>query len=594
MTKRHKKLQLPEGTSPEQDFVQILDPATGTGTFLVEVIDLIHKTLTAKWKAAGKSKSATEALWNEYVPTHLLTRLHAYELKMAPYTIAHLKIGLKLLETGYQFGGTERARVYLTNALEPAQDFSGRFDFAIPALAHEAQAVNEIKSNRRFTVVIGNPPYSSLSQNMGEWIKSLVIPFRTMNGVAIEEKGKRNHLQDDYVKFFRLALLQLEQSRTGVIGLITNHGYLYSPTFRAMRRYILEHVSGARVLDLNGNAKRDDAKRFPGDENVFDIQQGVAISTLWLSQSRPEEAGVEYGTLFGSRAEKTAALSLTTAHPIVFQKIRPTPDYFLFESSDISRPPEYEHWLKLDDAMPFGGTGVKTNRDDFVIDFEDEPILRRMDIFRDQALSDSEVQQRLSLRENYTWKIPKQRRLFREDQDRDRLRDIDYRPFDTRRIYYQRHVVYNPRLETMRQANGDNVFLLLPSSASPSGGRSSPDSRCAGHLRAVRLAPGHRRGRLYGRSSSCPSPDRVPPDAGAGHAVFFSSWRAGRSQGRDWHPSARLLGGSGLLRTLDPVNLMRRTGGEIAEGRGGTGRAGPCRIRGWRGYRGAAACICVW
>jgi hypothetical protein len=163
MAQRYKDLKIPDGVSPDQDLVQILDPATGTGTFLVEVIDLIHKTLVAKWKAQGHGEKEIDALWNEYVPKHLLTRLHGYELLMAPYAIAHLKIGLKLYETGYRFASDERARVYLTNALEPAQDFSGRFEFAIPALAREADAVNEVKRAARFTAVIGNPPYAGHS-----------------------------------------------------------------------------------------------------------------------------------------------------------------------------------------------------------------------------------------------------------------------------------------------------------------------------------------------------------------------------------------------------------------------------------------------
>ena len=166
MAKRHKELKIPEGTPPGQAFVQILDPATGTGTFLVEVIDLIHKTMVEKWKAQGHGEKKIQALWNEYVPKHLLPRLHGYELLMAPYAIAHLKIGLKLYETGYRFESDERARVYLTNALEPPGDGQLTLDF-LPALAHEAEAVNEIKRKQRFTVVIGNPPYSGLSSNMG-------------------------------------------------------------------------------------------------------------------------------------------------------------------------------------------------------------------------------------------------------------------------------------------------------------------------------------------------------------------------------------------------------------------------------------------
>src|SRR5207237_1279574 len=100
--------------SSDQAFIQILDPATGTGTFLVEIIDFVYKTLVAKWTAEGHGDAKITMLWNDYVPTHLLPRLHGYELLMAPYAIAHLKIGLKLYETGYRFGTDERARIYLT------------------------------------------------------------------------------------------------------------------------------------------------------------------------------------------------------------------------------------------------------------------------------------------------------------------------------------------------------------------------------------------------------------------------------------------------------------------------------------------------
>lgn len=158
ITERHEGLEIPDGTKPGDAFVQILDPATGTGTFLVEVIGLIFETMQAKWREEGRMELELPSLWNDYVPKHLLPRLHGYELMMAPYAIAHMKIGLKLYETGYHFGSDERARVYLTNSLEPPQDFSGKFAFAIPALAHEAEAVNAIKQDQRFTVVIGNGP----------------------------------------------------------------------------------------------------------------------------------------------------------------------------------------------------------------------------------------------------------------------------------------------------------------------------------------------------------------------------------------------------------------------------------------------------
>ena len=117
------EIKLPEGAEESDPFVRILDPATGTGTFLVECVDRIHKTMVAKWQAAGKREAEIKALWNAYVPAHLLPRLTGFELMMAPYAIAHVKLGLKLADTGYSFGSEARAQIYLTNALEPAQDY---------------------------------------------------------------------------------------------------------------------------------------------------------------------------------------------------------------------------------------------------------------------------------------------------------------------------------------------------------------------------------------------------------------------------------------------------------------------------------------
>ena len=203
MAKRYKELKIPDGTSRGQAFVQILDPATGTGTFLVEVIDLIHSTMVEKWRAQGHGKKKIKTLWNEYVPKHLLPRLHGYELLMAPYAIAHLKIGLKLYETGYRFESDERARVYLTNALEPPGDGQLTLDF-LPALAHEAEAVNEIKRKQRFTVVIGNPPYAGHSRNnQVPWIVEKVYDYKR-DYPDLQKPGQAKWLQDDYVKFLPL------------------------------------------------------------------------------------------------------------------------------------------------------------------------------------------------------------------------------------------------------------------------------------------------------------------------------------------------------------------------------------------------------
>lgn len=278
MEERHEGLNIPQGVKSDEPFVQILDPATGTGTFLVEVIDRIYATMRTKWQQQGKSAEEMYDLWNDYVPRHLLPRLHGFELMMAPYAIAHMKIGLKLRETHYSFLSSERARIYLTNTLEEPKNFSSYLEQMSPALAHEAEAANKVKRSTPITLVIGNPPYSGESMNKGDWIRNLINDYMYVDGSHLNERGKKNWLQDDYVKFIRFAQLDIDKVGTGVLGLITNHGYLDNPTFRGMRSALGKTFEDIRLLDLHGNSKkREKAPSEIKDENVFDIQQGVAI-----------------------------------------------------------------------------------------------------------------------------------------------------------------------------------------------------------------------------------------------------------------------------------------------------------------------------
>ena len=232
------------------------------------MIDLIYKTMTAKWQLQGNCEDQIKELWNEYVPKHLLPRLHGYELMMAPYAIAHMKMGLKLYETGYRFGSDKRARVYLTNSLEPVQDFSETLAFAIPALAREAEAVNKIKRDKRFTVVIGNPPYSGVSSNNSEYATRLVDDYKFVDGNPLNEK--KLWLQDDYVKFISFGQTMIKSGRYGVLAFITNNGYLENPTFRGMRQSLLHSFQHCRIIDLHGSTKkREVSPDGSPDINVF-------------------------------------------------------------------------------------------------------------------------------------------------------------------------------------------------------------------------------------------------------------------------------------------------------------------------------------
>ena len=370
----------PEGqevdVSPKEFFVMILDPATGTATFLVEVIDVIHRTLTAKWKQQGRTDVQRRAAWNDYVPKHLLPRLHGYELMMAPYAIAHMKIGLKLYETGYYFGSDERARIYLTNALEPPQDFSDRLAFDAPALAHEAQAVNEIKRTQHFTVVIGNPPYSNRGQlNRIPFILDLLEDYKR----DLDEK--KINLDDDFIKFVRFAQWQAERAGMAIIGLITNNTYIDGVTHRRMRECLSATFSDIYILDLHGSSiKKESAPDGSKDENVFDITLGVAIG-IFLKSLPAAPCQILHADLWGDRDRKYEGLWQGAVARIAWVALKPNAPYFFFVPRQESADGDYENSPSVSEIFSVWQNCLKTDRDDLFFDLDREALLERMRTF---------------------------------------------------------------------------------------------------------------------------------------------------------------------------------------------------------------------
>ncbi|MGD0291837.1 MAG: type ISP restriction/modification enzyme [Candidatus Binataceae bacterium] len=484
MAAKHPGLKIPDEVKPSEPFVVILDPATGTATFLVEVIDVIYLTLTAKWKQQRLTDGQQRAAWNEYVPEHLLPRLHGYELMMAPYAIAHMKIGIKLYETGYRFGSDERARIYLTNSLEPASDDKRQREFEewVPALAHEAQAVNAVKRHQRFTVVIGNPPYSAASHNPsvdGEgnltYIGTLMRSYYQIDGVPLGEKNPR-WLQDDYVKFLRVAQLQIQEAGLGVVGMITNHGYLANPTFRGMRYSLLKTFSAAALLDLHGNTKRGEtAPDGTVDENVFDIQQGVAIS-LWNRMPRLEadriDGRIQRADLWGSRRWKYEELLAKGYLRLQWRQLTPVAPFYLFVDQNVDTRTEYEAFWRLPDVFPVYNTGVITKRDDLTIGWTRNDVWRTVSRF--VSLTPNQARAEFDLPEDVRdWKVEwAQRDLRTTGLDRSRIKPISYRPFDTRFIYYTgnaRGFVGWPVEKVMRHLIGGSNYGLISARSNKSG-----------------------------------------------------------------------------------------------------------------------------
>lgn len=462
---RNDRITTPAYVKPDAPFVQILDPATGTGTFLVEVIDLIHKRMVDHWKGQGKSAAEIKVSWNAYVPAHLLPRLTAFELMMAPYTIAHMKVGLKLSETGYTFGSEERARIFLTNALEPARDLDMEFIFMSEALAHEAQAANEAKYASSFSVVIGNPPYNSRSTNNTPWIMRLLEPYKER--VRIEET-QIQALSDDYVKFIRLADHSIDRTTTGVVGMITNNGYLDGHIFRDMRRKIAGDYNKIQVVNLHGDSRKKEVGPDGGsDKNVFEIQQGVGIL---LASRLPDsvESDFRYADLWGDQESKASQL---LDRRVVWTKsaveVSILAKAFLpIQSSDS----QYENWISLpecfgtgnwlDDKSNLFGSGFKSQQDEFAIGFEAEDVRKNIEQLLEPGMTEDELRSRFALCASNQWSFSRARQRLRLESWSDDLRKVLFRPFDFRFTVINPDVVTNPRTELMRQLYMDNLAIL--------------------------------------------------------------------------------------------------------------------------------------
>jgi predicted helicase len=451
----------PQGLADEKTL--ILDPAVGTATFLYMVINEIYQALVSQEQ---------QGLWNEYVAQKLLPRIFGFELLMAPYAVAHLKLGLLLQETGYQFQTDQRLGIYLTNTLEEAikraETLFARW------ITEEANTAARIKKDEPIMVVLGNPPYSGISANRGKWITELIDGVFDKDGHEIVRGYKRVDsqplqerklwLQDDYVKFIRFGQWRIELTGQGILGFITNHAYLDNPTFRGMRQSLIDTFTDIYVLDLHGSAKKRETAPGGGtDENVFDIQQGVAISLFVKEAGKTGPAKVYQANLWGLREGKYQTLSETDITTTGWSELKPNSPFYFFVPRREELRPEYEKGWKITDVYPVKCTGIVTARDNFVIDFESSAIRQRILTFLDQSLDDVTVKERLSLSENYAWRVSQARKELIGVKELDAyFTEILYRPFDVRSIYYHPSVVWRTRQEVMHNMLvGHNVALCV-------------------------------------------------------------------------------------------------------------------------------------
>ena len=457
--------------------VLILDPAAGTGTFLREVIVHIRATLERQGLAGA---------WPEYVKQHLLPRLFGFELLMAPYAVAHLKLALELgnQHQGLRLGLDQRLNLVLANTLEDAQHPGQAAPLAhatAHAIAREAASADGITREQPVMVVIGNPPYAGHSANKNAWIDQLLrgqgddgvkASYFHVDGQLLQEKNMK-WLNDDYVKFIRFAQWRIEKTGEGILAFVTNHSYLESPTFRGMRRSLMETFDDLYLLDLHGNTRRRERAPDGGkDMNVFDIQQGVAIG-LFVKRGNSSpcpEKTVFWAECWGERdtgpgGGKYGWLATHDAKTTPWKRLLPRAPYYLFVPRDEKLEEEYERGYKITDIFLEQSVGIATARDKLSIQFNEDRLRQIVNDFSKRDVEDARQAYDLG-KDTRDWSVQRAQQDLKDHPNQDQhVVKILYRPFDQRFTYYTGRgcgFICKPRRRVMRHVlDGSNLALCI-------------------------------------------------------------------------------------------------------------------------------------
>ena len=487
----------PEGLASES--VTVLDPAAGTLTFLAEATKVAVEEFTAKYGEGGK---------DNFIKEHILKNFYAFELMMAPYAVGHLKMSFLLEELGYKLQKDDRFKLYLTNTLE-MEDLAQTDLPGMSSLSEESHLAGKVKKEVPILVILGNPPYAGHSANASEkyitirtkngkekrkkvktWIGNLIENYKFVDSKPLGERNPK-WLQDDYVKFIRFAQWKIDQTGEGVLGFITNHSYLDNPTFRGMRQSLMKSFDEIYLLNLHGNSlKKEKCPDGSKDENVFDIRQGVAIALFVKRQERKNEplhpmfrpspqknlfvekppkekpkkhkCNVYHAELWGSRKYKCDDWLLNNdIKTTKWQKLSPKSELYLFIPMNEKLLGNYNKYPKITEVFPVNSVGIVTSRDNFVIDFDKQALMRRIRMICNKNLPDEIIKQTFRLNNKPNWKLSTARENIQEEEKwKEKTTKILYRPFDVRWIFYHDEIIERPRREVMHHMMQENLGLI--------------------------------------------------------------------------------------------------------------------------------------
>lgn len=435
--------------------VTVLDPAAGTLTFLAAASKIAVDEFAGKYGEGGKER---------FIKDHILKNFYAFELMMAPYAIGHLKMSFLLKELGYKLQEDDRFKLYLTNTLE-MEELAQTKLHGMASLSEESHLAGKVKKEQPILVILGNPPYSGHSSNIDDWISREIKGYYQVDGKPLGEKNPK-WLQDDYVKFIRFAQWKIDRAGEGVLGFITNHSYLDNPTFRGMRQSLMRSFNEIYILDLHGNSlKKEKCPDGSKDENVFDIQQGVAVSLFVKRKDEKSACKVFHSEAWGLREQKYRWLLKNDINSTKWKKLFPKSAFYLFIPRDERLLKEYESYPKITDIFIQNSVGIVTARDSLTIKWTKDEVWTTVLNF--SKLDPEKARIVYNLGKNVRdWKVElAQKDLKDSGLNSSKIVPILYRPFDIRYTYYTGNsggFHCRPRPEVMRHMLAENLGLIIP------------------------------------------------------------------------------------------------------------------------------------
>lgn len=441
----------------KDDSVKVLDFATGTGSFLVRVFELILE-------------NESEVFQNQTIVNKCFKDIYGFELGFVPYIVAHLKLSFILRQKGFHnLNATQKFQIFLTNTLD-LDDKNLQMQVPFDSLRGQRDRALELKSKENLLVILGNPPYNVKSKNKGEKILKLLQSYK----VGLNET--KINLDDDYIKFIRFAQYKLleQGQKQGLMGFITNNSYLFGRTHRKMRQSLASAFDEIYILNLHGDADTDGKD----DKNVFEIKQGVCIS-LFVKYSFKQKEG-ENATIFYYSTKDNEILRRQNKfnllndiaekglNSIKWQELNLKEPYFWFVPKNFEND-EYENFWALAENKALGeskaifeiyGSGISTDRDNLTIDDNKDKLKEKC---KKAFSGDFDKQFKIDFKIHNSSSYPFEDKLKNLDFNENAIYPLHYRPFDKRFIYYEVGFTSRPAYEVMQHfLQSENLGLCFP------------------------------------------------------------------------------------------------------------------------------------